>query len=99
MTTDNERTKGKGEELTGKVKQGVGKLIGDEKMEAEGVVEKRKGQTRQESAKAAERGKGAGEEVTGKIKGAAGNVLDDKELQAEGKADELKGKARRKANQ
>ena len=50
MSTNNEeRLKGAGEELKGNVKKGVGDLIGNEQMQAEGEAERLKGQARQKA--------------------------------------------------
>ena len=99
MTNSDDRAKGKMEELGGKVKSGVGSAIGNEQMEAEGRATELKGETRQESAKAAERGKGAMEELGGKVKSGVGSAIDNEQMEAEGRADELKGNARQRANQ
>jgi uncharacterized protein YjbJ (UPF0337 family) len=99
MGANEERIKGKAEELKGKFKGAAGDLIDDEQLEAEGRAEELKGKGRQEGAKAAERAHGAGEELKGKFKGAAGDLLDDEQLEAEGRAEELKGQARQRANQ
>ena len=99
MGANEERIKGKAEEIKGHVKHGVGGLIGNEQMQAEGHAEEAAGEARQEAAKAAERVKGTGEELKGKVKGAAGDLIDNEQLQAEGRAEELKGQARQKANQ
>jgi len=99
MGANEERIKGKAEEIKGHIQHGVGDLIGNEQMEAEGHANEVAGKTRQEGAKAAERVKGTGEELKGKIKGAAGDLLDNEQMEAEGKAGELKGQARQKANQ
>ncbi|HSU40677.1 MAG TPA: CsbD family protein, partial [Polyangiaceae bacterium] len=42
-----ERAQGKGEELTGAVKNRVGAVLGNERMQAEGKVKELKGQARQ----------------------------------------------------
>jgi uncharacterized protein YjbJ (UPF0337 family) len=99
MGTNNERIKGAAEEALGNVKQGVGNLIGNEQMQAEGKATELKGEARQEGAKAAERGEGLLEEVGGNIKQGVGNLIGNEQMQAEGKATELKGEARQKANQ
>ena len=99
MGANEERIKGKAEAIKGHVKHGVGSLIGNEQMQAEGHAEEAAGEARQEAAKAAERLKGTGEELKGKLKGAAGDLIDNEQMEAEGKADELKGQARQKANQ
>ena len=98
MGNNNERIKGAAEEAMGNVKQGVGNLIGNEQMQAEGKAKELKGEAREETAKASERTKGAVEEVTGAIKNRVGAVIDNEQMQAEGKARELKGEARQKAN-
>lgn len=98
MANNDEKLKGKADELTGHVKHGIGKAVGDEQMEAEGHAQEAAGEARQEVAKGAERTKGAGEELIGKFKNAAGDLLDNEQMEAEGKAEELKGKARQKSN-
>ena len=49
MSNASKRTEGKGEEIGGKIKAGVGKLIGNEQMQAEGKVKELKGQARQKA--------------------------------------------------
>ena len=98
MGANKERVKGAAEELKGNIKKGVGDLIDNEQMQAEGHAEKRTGQARQEVAKAGERVKGMGEELGGKVKGAVGSLIGNEQMRAEGKAKELKGKGRQKAN-
>ena len=92
------RSEGVAEEIGGKIKKNVGKLIGNEQMEAEGKAKELQGEARQEAAKAAERGKGKVEEVAGAIKNRVGAVIDNEQMQAEGKAKELQGEARQKVN-
>lgn len=98
MSNGTERTKGKIEEIKGTVQEGVGDLIDNEQMEAEGHATKVKGQVRQDVAKTEERVKGAGEELEGKVKGVVGSVIGNEQMEAEGKVKELQGKGRRKAN-
>jgi uncharacterized protein YjbJ (UPF0337 family) len=97
-SNEDERAKGKAEEIKGKVKSGIGNLVDDGQLEAEGQADQAVGQARQDVAKGSERAKGAGEEIAGKVKGVVGRVTGSEEKEAEGKADELKGKARQKAN-
>ena len=49
MGAKEERVKGAAEELKGKIKAGVGDLIDNEQMEAEGEAERLKGQARQKA--------------------------------------------------
>lgn len=55
-----ENVKGMTNEAVGNVKQGVGKLVGDEKLRAEGVVQERKGEAQY---------------IKGDIEGAAGDKI------------------------
>ena len=98
MSNESKRAEGKAEEIGGKLKKGIGKIIGNEQMEAEGIVKEKQGETKQEAAKSAERTKGKVEEIVGAVKNRVGAVIDNEQMQAEGKAKELKGEARQKAN-
>jgi len=98
MDNTSKRVEGAVEELGGKIKAGVGKLAGNERMEAEGHATALKGKVKQEGAKAVERVKGKIEEVAGSIKSGVGDILDDKSMETEGKAKELQGKARQALN-
>lgn len=97
----NQKDKGAGvaQQVVGRFKQGIGKVIGNERMEAEGKAQELEGRAREEAAKAAERSKGKVEQVVRAIKNRAGAVIDDELLQAEGKAQELKGEARQTTNE
>lgn len=92
------RGEGAAEELGGKIKAGIGKVIGNEQMELEGRAKQAKGVAKQEAAKAGERVKGKVEEVVGKVKDRVGAVLDDDEMELEGRAQEAKGQARQDLN-
>ena len=76
------------DEIVGGVKQGLGKLTGDEALEAEGKVQKSGG-------RAARKTTGAAHQVKGNIKKAAGDLLDSPTLQAEGEVDKVRGKIER----
>jgi uncharacterized protein YjbJ (UPF0337 family) len=93
------RAEGKAAELGGKVKQGIGKILGNEQMQAEGEAKEKVGEARQEAAKAEERAKGKVEEVTGGLKNRVGAAIGTEQMQAEGKARELEGEVRQKGNQ
>jgi uncharacterized protein YjbJ (UPF0337 family) len=49
MGANEERIKGKAEEIKGHIKHGVGSAFGNEQMEAEGRAEELKGQARQKA--------------------------------------------------
>jgi uncharacterized protein YjbJ (UPF0337 family) len=92
------RIKGKVEELAGRAKTGVGRAIGNERMQIEGTAKHLKGKAMQEAAKARGRVRGSVERVTGAATKRVGVVLDDAQMQAEGKLEELTGAARKRAN-
>lgn len=98
MSNASKRGEGAAEELGGKIKKGVGKLIGNDQMVAEGKLKELKGKAEQEVAKASERVKGKLEEIGGAIKNRVGKVIDNEQMAAEGKLKELAGEARQKAN-
>jgi len=76
------------DEFKGRVKEGVGKLTGDEELETEGEVQA-------EGARAGRKIKGAATEAGGVIKETFGKLTGDEVTEAEGKADRLKGKVER----
>jgi len=98
MSTTSKRGEGAAEKWGGKIKRSIGKLIGNEQMEAEGRAKELKGTAKVESAKAAERAKGQVQEAVGAVKNRVGAVVDNEQMQVEGKAKELEGEARQKAN-
>jgi uncharacterized protein YjbJ (UPF0337 family) len=97
--SNQKRAEGAAEEIGGKIKKGIGKVIGNEQMEAEGIVKERKGEAKQEAAKASERTKGKVQEIAGAVKNRVGAVIDNEQMEAEGRAKELEGEARQKANE
>ena len=76
------------DEMMGGIKKGLGKLTGDEALEAEGHVQ-------QTGGRAARKTSGAMNEVKGNVKKAAGDLLDSPTLQAEGEADKVRGRIER----
>ena len=65
MSNESKRAEGVAEEIGGKIKKGIGSLIGNDQMHAEGVVKEKEGEAKQEAAKAAERTKGKVQEIVG----------------------------------
>ena len=76
---------GSGDELKGSLKEGLGKLTGDEALEAEGATQKTGGRATRKVSGAVDQGKGS-------LKGAAGDALDSPSLKGEGFVDKVKGK-------
>jgi uncharacterized protein YjbJ (UPF0337 family) len=75
-------------EIKGNVKQGIGKVTGNEELEAEGHVE-------HDSAHAAREAKGMGNQVKGRVEEGVGHMTGDEETEARGMADRLKGDTQR----
>jgi len=98
MDENKERGKGKLEEIGGTIKEKVGGLAGNERMEAEGKADRMQGQSRQEAAKGVGRAKGAAEELKGNVQQGLGRLTGNERIEAEGEANELKGEARRDFN-
>ena len=76
---------GTGDELKGGLKEGLGKLTGDEALEAEGKAQKTMGEAGRKMSGAVDEGKGS-------VKSTAGDLLDSPTLKAEGVVDKVKGK-------
>jgi uncharacterized protein YjbJ (UPF0337 family) len=79
---------GRKDEFMGGVKEGLGKLTGDEALETEGSTQKGMG-------KAARKTSGALHEAEGSVKKGVGKVIGSPTLEAEGEADKLGGKVER----
>ena len=75
-------------EIKGDVKEGVGKVTGNEQLEAEGRAE-------HDTAHAARQVKGMGNQVKGRVEEGVGRVTGDEETEARGVADRLKGDVQR----
>jgi uncharacterized protein YjbJ (UPF0337 family) len=98
MGNAKKRGAGATKEVGGRVKKNVGRLIGSERMEAEGRAQELAGRDQKESAKRAERVKGEIEEKTGALQRSAGELLDDEEVEARGRIRETRGALRKHAN-
>lgn len=99
MDENNERAKGKLDEVVGNVKQGFGNLTGNERLEAEGRAQELGGEGRQDFAKGVGTAKGVGQEAKGNLKEGLGNLFGNERLEAEGEVDQLRGEGRQRLNQ
>jgi uncharacterized protein YjbJ (UPF0337 family) len=99
MGTIAQRAKGMAEQAAGRILQGVGKVFGSEKLQAEGKAEELKGETREEAAKARARTKATAEEAAGAVKKGVGTVLGNARMEAEGAALKEKGEGQHKSNE
>jgi uncharacterized protein YjbJ (UPF0337 family) len=99
MSNQSEKSEGVAEQMGGKIKKGIGKLVGDDQLHAEGTAKQLKGEARVETAKSAERGKGKVEELVGAVKNRLGHIVGNERAAAGGKAKELRGENRQRKNQ
>ena len=98
----NRRARGRSHVAAGKTKQRLGKLIGNEQMEATGTTQVHQGEADEAAAKASERAVGAGLELSGTIKpaiGDLGDLIDSPELSIEGQAEANQGTYRQNGHQ
>lgn len=79
---------GRKDEVVGGIKKGLGKLTGDDALEAEGSAQQTGGRAKRKVS-------GAGHEVKGSVKSAAGDLLDSPSLKAEGEAEKAAGRVER----
>jgi len=89
---------GQKEKVKGNVKETVGTVVGNERMEAEGKAQKLKGEAEVQTAKSQEYSKGLYEQSTGALKENIGWAVGNEQMEAEGKVTKLKGEARKSAN-
>jgi len=93
-----EKVKGYTNEAVGAVKEGVGKAVGNEHLQAEGMVQKDAGKCQVAGEKAAGMVEAKTDQVTGAVKENFGKLTDDNSLKMEGKAERLKGDAKEVVN-
>ncbi len=95
-----DRTDGAGHKVVGAIKDAVGKLTGDTKLQAEGKVEHAAGSVQNAAGKVEDephhgvdhdRIEGAGKKLGGSIKEGVGKLTGDSKLEAEGKAQKAAG--------
>jgi uncharacterized protein YjbJ (UPF0337 family) len=92
------RAKGKLHELKGRAKAGVGKLLGNERMQIEGRAEATGSRAQQAVTKAGERLQGGAEVLGGAAEKGLGAATGDKRMEARGAKTKQKGKARQHLN-
>ena len=98
------RIEGAGNKVAGSVKEGLGKMTGDAKLQAEGVAQKAGGSVQNAAGKVEDRVvtephggvdhdrvEGSGKKLGGSIKQGIGNLTGDEKLKAEGKTDKAAG--------
>lgn len=79
---------GRKDELVGGVKEGLGKMTGNDGLEAEGAAQKNMGKAEREMS-------GAAHEAKGSFKKGAGKLIGSPTLEAEGEIEKAQGKVER----
>jgi uncharacterized protein YjbJ (UPF0337 family) len=82
----------------GKVKEGVGHAVGNDRLAAEGKKDQAVGAAKHQTAKAKESVKQGAKGAAGGVKEAAGKATGDRSLTAKGKAEKTMAKAKSKIN-
>ncbi|CAG8562326.1 4397_t:CDS:2 [Ambispora leptoticha] len=93
------KTHGNTTYYTGAAKEKVGTVLGNERMQAEGKVEKLQGESEYNAAQFKGQTQGVKDNVKGHAKDAIGGITGNQQMQAEGKLDKTSGQAQQKANQ
>ncbi|KAJ3178033.1 hypothetical protein HDU87_003811 [Geranomyces variabilis] len=99
MSTQPSKTHGKIEEITGSVRETVGKVTGNQSMRADGAAQSARGTAEIEGVKAANYASGALDSAGGAIKKNLGSAINNQQMQAEGAATQAKGDLKREINQ
>ena len=79
---------GRSDEIKGGLKEGLGKLTGDDALEAEGSTQK-------EAGRAGRKVSGTLHEAAGTVKRAVGDAIDSPTMEAEGEVERRRGQAER----
>lgn len=95
-TTD--KAKHTAQHAKGKVKEGVGHMTGNERLEAEGQRDQIAADAKKAGDRAKETVKHGAESAKGKVKEGVGKVTDDDSLTAEGKTEQEAAKLKEKLN-
>ena len=111
MSGTGDKIKGYANEAVGNLKQGVGKLVGSEKMQTEGAVQELKGEGQKAvvsvknaaadahdsvtSSSTADKAAGHYNDAAGTVKQKVGRAVGSAEMEAEGLAQEAKGEAQK----
>lgn len=114
MNTGPERQQAEGywDKLKGSVKEGVGDVFDDAKLQAEGLADQAAGEAKIQAGKAREalhdaiedgsdsqKAAGIWDRVAGKVKEEWGDLTDNERLEAEGKAQQAFGKAQQASSE
>jgi uncharacterized protein YjbJ (UPF0337 family) len=89
---------GLADKVAGTVQKGVGKLINDRDLEAEGAAKAAKGEVELDAARKEMKQEGERKEAAGKAKRLEGDQREDLGMEASGAIEELAGKVKKAVN-
>jgi uncharacterized protein YjbJ (UPF0337 family) len=93
-----DKAKNAAQDARGKVKEGFGRLTGNDRLRAEGKSDQAAAHVKHAAEKAKETVQHGAEAARGKVKEGAGKVAGDDELTAEGQADQDAARLRENLN-
>jgi uncharacterized protein YjbJ (UPF0337 family) len=93
------KTSGYTDQVTGSIKETTGKVLGNEQMQAEGLVTRKKGEGEVEAARLQQQAVAKGEQWSGSIKDTVGGIIGNEKMQTEGKIEKAKGDIRQASNE
>jgi uncharacterized protein YjbJ (UPF0337 family) len=102
---DKDRIEGIGHEIKGAVTAGLGRIIGDAKLQSDGAAESAAGKAQREEGAArdaevgldADRVAGVGHQLMGAVRQGVGRIIGDPGLAADGAAEQEKGRIQNEA--
>jgi len=97
MSTE-QKAKAAAEKAKGKVKEGVGRVVGNERLQAEGQADQASGTVRHKTAQAGEAVQQTAKGAAGKVKETTGKAVGNESLTAKGKAEQMVADVKKKVN-
>ncbi|KAJ3161973.1 hypothetical protein HDU86_005671 [Geranomyces michiganensis] len=98
MSNAPSKTHGKMDEMTGSVKETIGKVTGNQSMRSEGAAQSARGTAEVEGVKAANYASGTLDSAGGAIKKNVGSAINNQQMQAEGASTQAKGDLKKEIN-
>ncbi|KAG1146160.1 hypothetical protein G6F37_007988 [Rhizopus arrhizus] len=95
---DPSRTEGKKDQMTGNIKETMGGMMGNERMESEGQTQRGSGKVQEGAANVTGYMQGLGKQVSGTMKDTYNSLTGNTSGEAGGKAEQKTGEAQKKWN-
>jgi uncharacterized protein YjbJ (UPF0337 family) len=98
MSTAGQKAKAAADTTKGKVKEGVGRAVSNERLEAEGRADQAAGTVRHKAAQAGESVRQTAKGASGQVKETAGKAVGNESLTVKGKAEKAAADLKKKVN-